>query len=173
MINTRNQITNLLKQDIIGCELGVFEGAFSKILIDSNKFSKLYLVDTFDGEASNFGKAYRDASILEKYVNNRFTNDYRIEVIKNDSISFLKSMPANYFDFIYIDTVHSYDLTIKELNESHRVVKNNGLISGHDFNVKEFPGVCKAVNEFCLAKNIKYTITNQDYYESYIINLIK
>ena len=40
----RDNITNLLPLNSIGCELGVFEGDFSQKLIDSKKFHKLYLI---------------------------------------------------------------------------------------------------------------------------------
>lgn len=172
MISTREQIPEILDSQNIGCELGVFEGEYSKILIDSNKFNKLYLVDVFSGHTSNFGKVCADASVLEFKVKDRFKNDERVAVIKQDSVSFLKSIPDNFFDFVYIDTIHSYEQATQELKESYRVVKKGGWICGHDY-CKEFYGVIKAVNEFCQQFNLDVIITTDHPYPSFIINLIK
>ena len=168
MINTRNQIPNLLHENSVGCELGVFEGDFSKILIQSNKFTKLFLVDVFSGKASNFCKVYEDSSVLENQVKNRFKEYSYVEVIKNDSLSFLKSIPDNSLDFIYIDTVHSYDQTQKELQESYRTIKNGGLICGHDY-CEMFSGVIQAVQEFISQHNFKLRVTHEPDFASFII----
>jgi hypothetical protein len=174
MINTRDEICTLLNKDSIGCEIGVFEGEFSSILFSSNKFKQLYLVDTFTGIASNNNVVYQDASVLEEKVKNKFIEYNEIIIQKQDSISFLKSMPDNFFDFIYIDTVHSYELTILELEASYRCIKNLGLICGHDYTETFFPGVVKAVNEFCLNHNLSYNVTQQtENYPSFIIKCIK
>jgi hypothetical protein len=172
MINTRESIVNLLDTNSIGCEVGVFEGDFSQILVDSKKFKKLYLVDIFSGIASNFGKTYTDSSCLEEKAKNRFLSKNFVEIIKQDSVSYFRHMPDNFFDFIYIDTVHSYEQTILELYESHRTIKNNGFICGHDYCI-EFNGVITAVNEFCLKYNYKPIITTEINYPSFIIKIKK
>lgn len=171
-IHNRNELTFLLENNSVGCELGVFEGDFSEILINSNKFVKLFLVDTFDGEASNFGKIYKDSSILEKSITSRFNNTNIVDVVKSDSVSFLQSLSDNFLDFVYIDTVHDYKHTMKELNEAYRVVKKNGLICGHDYTEKYFPGVVKSVKEFCDLYSLCAHVTTdtEDYPSFYIIN---
>lgn len=172
MINTRNEITDLLNENSVGCELGVFEGDFSKILIQSNKFNKLFLVDVFNGKAYNFGKKYHDASVLENQVKNRFKEYSYVEVIKNDSLSFLKSIPDNSLDFIYIDTVHSYDQTKLELEESYRVIKNNGFVCGHDY-CQMFSGVIQSVQEFISKHNLQTIVTTEADFPSFIIKISK
>jgi hypothetical protein len=172
MINiyNRNNITDILPPNSIGCELGVFEGEFSSILWNSNKFSKLYLVDIFAGKAYNFGKKYKDASVLENIVRSKFIDNDDIIINKIDSVSFLQSIPDKYFDFIYIDTTHSYETTKLELEESLRCVKPNGYICGHDYTNKYFPGVVHAVNEFCTKYGFIISVTQQEeQYPSFII----
>jgi hypothetical protein len=169
MINTRNDICKLLKKDSIGCELGVFQGDFSSVLLESNKFKRLYLVDVFAGKASNFNRSYEDASVLESIVKNKFLNHSEVIIRKQDSISFLQSMPDLFFDFIYIDTVHSYEQTIKELNESYRVIKNNGLICGHDY-CTTFNGVIEAVGDFTQSRGLLLTVTREHDFASFVIS---
>jgi hypothetical protein len=176
MINifNRNSITDILPLNSVGCELGVFEGEFSQILWNSGKFTKLYLVDLFEGHASNFGKAYNDCSVLESVVKNKFHMNNAVSVIKQDSISFLNSIANNYFNFIYIDTMHDYEHTAAELEKSYRCVKNNGFICGHDYSNAHFPGVVKAVNEFCKKLNCSPIQTSMiEDYPSFIIPIAK
>lgn len=171
-IKHRNQITDILNGHSVGCELGVFEGEFSEILLRSNKFERLYLVDVFGGKASNFGKNYKDASVLETIVRNKFQSNDNVEVAKSESVNFLKMMPSNSFDFIYIDTTHSYDYTIEELQNSYRVIKNGGFICGHDY-CEKFSGVIKAVTEFCELHGYQSMITQETDYPSFIIKVVK
>lgn len=168
-INTRNQIVDLLPTHSIGCELGVFEGDFSASLLDSNKFDKLYLVDLFSGSASNFGKCYSDASVLYDSVKNRFKQNSSITVIKQDSVTFLQTTNTR-FNFIYIDTVHTYDHLIKELKAANNCIVPNGYICGHDY-CQEFHGVIDAVKEFTQQYNYPLTVTSESQYPSFIIHI--
>jgi len=171
MINTRDEITNLLCSNSVGCELGVFEGEFSQQLLNSGKFNKLYLVDIFSGQASNFGKHYQDASVLHDIVINRFSNNSSVEVIKSDSITFLRSTNIK-FDFIYIDTIHSYDFLIQELEAAHAIIKSGGYICGHDYCLT-FDGVIKAVKEFVDRYGYSIVSTTENDYPSFIIKIDK
>jgi spermidine synthase len=172
MINipTRDQITDLLVENSIGCELGVFEGDFADKLLKSNKFKELYLVDIFSGQTYNFEKYCPDASILQDKVTNRFINDDRITVIKSDSVSFLKSTNL-LFDFIYIDTLHYYNHCIQELELSNKKIKNGGYICGHDY-CSTFHGVIDAVQEFTKRYGYSLTITSEKDFPSFIIKVI-
>lgn len=169
-ISHRNNITNLLPHNSTGCELGVFEGNFSQELCSSGKFNHLCLVDIFTGHACNFGKHYSDASVLYDIVKTKFLNCPEVEVIKQDSISFLKSTDIR-FDFIYIDTVHSYDHLSQELSLAHNVIKSGGYICGHDY-CDEFYGVIKAVTEFCQLYKYEPIITQESPYPSFIIKTL-
>jgi hypothetical protein len=57
---------------------------------------------------------------------------------------------------IYIDADHSYEGVMVDLANAAKVIKDGGLIMGHDYdhnpakNTKEYPfGVRRAVDEFC------------------------
>jgi len=60
-----------------------------------------------------------------------------------------------YFDWIYIDSAHSYDVTRDELRAYARTVKPNGMMAGHDYKMTNWRkhlryGVVEAVHEFCV-----------------------
>lgn len=172
MIKSRFNISDILPNNIIGCELGVFEGDFSEVLINTEKFSKLYLVDLFDGlveSGDTHGNNVKVKSGLElqESVINRFLKDDRVVISKNDSISFLSFFDDEYFDFVYIDTSHQYEHTKAELELAFKKVKTGGIIAGHDYNEYQFHGVVLAVNEFSLVKNLPINLTSEDKLETF------
>lgn len=64
----------------------------------------------------------------------------------------------SFFDWVYIDTDHSYCTTWNELLLCNKKVKPDGLIVGHGFCtgnvVTPVPyGVIEAVNKFCVEYN--------------------
>lgn len=174
MIHIRENLPSILKEDSVGCEIGIFEGEYSQVLADSKRFKKLYLVDIFQGIASsgdksgNNIKTYTDAAILYDHNKNRFTNYNFVEVVKEDGIEFLTRMP-NTFDFIYIDTLHTYNHTLKELEAAYISIKDGGYICGHDYNEYQYSGLVRAVKEFCEKYSLSFETTDQDFLESYII----
>ena len=178
MIDTRDKIGEILNNNTIGCELGVFEGEFSEILLKTNKFSKLYLVDLFEGIVESGDKSgnnikHISGDNLLRTVSNKFLNNPYVEIVKKDSVSFLENFPDNFFDFIYIDTSHQYEHTKIELNISFKKVKNKGLICGHDYNKDRFHEVVIAVDEFSKDKNLKLNLTSLDILETFYFRIEK
>ena len=175
-LKNREDIPLLLPNDCVGCELGVFLCEFSDVLLSSNKFSKLYLVDTFSGVVGSGDKRgdniknYNGQDLLT-HANNKYINNAIVSVIQQDSFSFLRSFGPQTFDFIYIDTVHTYPHLTMELEEAHKVIKKNGLICGHDYNANVFPGVVKAVHNFCEKYSLSFKLTTEDHLESFVIQL--
>ena len=145
-----------MPKNAIVAELGIDTGDFSKKIMTITNPKKLYLIDIWKTNRYNRNKM--------DYVKKRFENDInlkRISVIRGKSEEELEKFDNNFFDWIYIDTTHSYLQTIKELNICRLKVKNNGIIAGHDYSKgninKGLPyGVVLAVNEFCLKYNWEF-----------------
>lgn len=51
-------------------------------------------------------------------------------------------------DFIFIDADHRYESVRTDIEIAKRLVKNNGVIAGHDYGFSDWPGVKQAVDEF-------------------------
>jgi len=67
----------------------------------------------------------------------------------------------NYFDWVYLDTSHTYEITHQELIILEKKVKIDGLITGHDYTTRSRRtamkyGVIEAVHEFCLNNNWEF-----------------
>jgi predicted O-methyltransferase YrrM len=67
----------------------------------------------------------------------------------------LQTFDNGYFDWVYIDTDHSYKLTRQELEICRDKVKDGGIIAGHDYHMGNWVeghkyGVIEAVYSFCV-----------------------
>jgi predicted O-methyltransferase YrrM len=67
------------------------------------------------------------------------------------------------FDFIIVDASHQYEDAKNDLKIAWELLKENGTIIGDDF---VWPGVRKALDEFCVEYNVQYSQSN---YNQFII----
>jgi predicted O-methyltransferase YrrM len=93
---------------------------------------------------------------MEKFKDSISTGN--VEIVIGYSTDVVSSFQDDYFDWIYIDTDHSYSNTISELSLYGPKMKKDGIICGHDFIQGNFTGLLKygvieAVREFCLKEN--------------------
>ena len=135
------------KGGVVG-ELGVADGDFSQVILDVIKPDKLHLVDAW--EDSDYSSGY-------KKVTERF-KDTNISIHRGYSTEMLEQFEDGYFDWIYIDTDHSYKTTLRELDLGSKKIKTDGIIAGHDYTVRSRTygnryGVVEAVHEFCTINN--------------------
>ena len=98
--------------------------------------------------------------IMEKLpmFNPSYKNNENVTVHRNNCVEAAKKFKDGYFDWIYIDTDHSYKTTIKELEAYRNKIKHNGFIAGHDYLLGNWNGwvrygVKEAVYEFCTKYN--------------------
>lgn len=150
LLTTRQEMLKLLPQGGVVAELGVDHGEFSTDILSLNKPAKLHLVDYWGSTRYNQQK--------RQDVENMFGEQIEagsIEINYGLSLEVSKNYPENYFDWVYIDTGHDYELTRDELEEYSKKLKPGGYLAGHDFtrwNRLGFSrfGVVEAVSEFCV-----------------------
>ena len=171
VVKSRSRLLPLMPSNAIVAEVGVDEGNFSEKILSLTQPKVLHLVDAWGSQ--RFGE--------EKFnkVRNRFGAEMeRGQVVIHRGISWdeLQKFPDGYFDWIYLDTSHTYEGTAKELEVSRLKVKPDGLISGHDYSVgnikKALPyGVIHAVNEFCIGHDWEmiYLTHEPNRYLSYVL----
>lgn len=163
----------LLPSGMVCAEIGVFEGEYSQIILETLKPKELFLVDLFEGMVGSGDKNGQHMKYL--YLNDEYsklTEKYKqqsnVKVIKEFSTVFLNSLPDSYLDFIYIDAEHTFDSVSKELLVADIKVKKSGYICGHDYCDKT-PGVIQAVDSFCQSNNYSLYLTKTDLYKSFLI----
>lgn len=130
-------------------EIGVDRGDFSQKILDITNPRKLHLVDMWGSQQ------YPDS--LQQIVEVKFRRQIEeglVEINRGFSTEVGKQFPDHYFDWVYIDTDHSYPTTKAELEIYSEKVKPGGVLAGHDFTRGNWKrgvryGVKEAVYEFC------------------------
>ncbi len=153
----------------VSAEIGVFKGAFADYLL-STKPAKLYLVDPWYRLAPNWPWAKGDKSTVRAFV--RILEEYQPEIEAKMvepriefSDEFLRNIPDSHLDWIYIDSSHQYEQTLRELELSLPKVKRGGYIMGDDYNsdpTARHHGVFKAVKEFEAAGKLRLLVDGQN-----------
>jgi len=142
---------------LIGVEIGVQRGDNALTLVKELQFEQLCLVDIWqDYEyTEKFGKGLSRRNFQKYYpiVVKRFGNRSDVTIIKEASIEASKKFLDKYFDFIYIDACHSYEAVTADIKFWFPKIKLGGVFGGHDYDIKIYPGLVQAINEFRYEKN--------------------
>lgn len=149
-----------------GVELGVQEGEFSEIILQTWQGKKLYLIDCWEHQQTGYiDVANVTDNIHEQYyqttVNRTNPHKDRIEIIKKYSSDAINDFENESLDFVYIDANHKYEAVLQDINLWYPKIKKCGLLAGHDciddVSVWGMFGVYSAVNEFCKNNSLSYT----------------
>lgn len=172
-MKTREELLTHIPKNTIGAEIGVFEGEFSKLIINTIQPQKFYMVDLFTGSmisGDKNGNNMKTISLDESYnqLSEQYKSNNNVNVYKGKSEDFFKELDDNSLDFIYIDGDHSYGGVKIDLQNAFYKVKGGGLICGHDY-TRRFQGVVDAVNEFVSEHNFELKITTEDVCASFCI----
>ena len=117
-------------------ELGVYKGDFAMEIERALPGRKMHLFDSFEG----FDGMFKDTS--EEYVASRLPN----ALIHKGY--FPSTFEAHEYAFISLDA-DLYEPTRDGLALFWPCMVKNSVIMVHDYNSTQFPGVKKAVDEFC------------------------
>ena len=177
-ISNRNELIKTLNKNLIVCEIGVFKGEFSKYLLDNLEPKELHLIDIFEGQMCSGDKDGNNiiwTELILEYENLKrvYSDNSKVTIHKGFSEQILEKFPDDYFDMIYVDGDHTYAGVQKDLKICFRKIKNGGILCGHDYSEFKFPGVFKAVNEFCRDNNQQIDTVTLDGCPTFQINLNK
>ena len=143
-----------LPPNSICAEIGVDKGVFSEEILQFVAPSKLHLIDAW-------GDPHRYHDGLKSFVKDKFkTQILAGQVVMNIGFStdVLRMFPDHYFDWVYLDTDHTYKTTAAELAILKSKMKSGGIIAGHDYIngnwISGFRyGVIEAVHELCVKED--------------------
>ena len=136
----------------VGVEIGVNEGETVFEIAKSNPKLKMYGVDPYKVQQENIlyerniSQKYNDTSlniIRRKMLKEAFRYP-NLEIIVDNSINASKQFDKESIDFVFIDGDHSYESVKNDIKYWEPIVKENGLIMGHDYN---WGDVARAVGE--------------------------
>jgi hypothetical protein len=159
----------VLPHNAVVAELGVETGAFARTIVEQSSPAKLHLIDCWESipdpwpsyEAQK--KNYDDVATMFAEQITAGT----VEIHKGDDLEIIETFPDAYFDWVYIDTTHQYEQTLRELLACSRKVKPNGFICGHDYADTRLSrrygwGVIRAVDELIRRTDWDYAYLTEE-----------
>ena len=138
-------------KEIVGAEVGVFRGkSAADTMYGMNNLKMLYLIDPYEmyeGYDNSPGNLVGAQAYAQRQFDNKGFTNYTW-MIKYFSAEIVPEP----LDFIYIDGNHNYEDVLFDIQEAKKIVKIDGVISGHDYYPIGHPrehdfGVGKAVRE--------------------------
>ena len=173
-IYNRNEIASYLK--IMGltdrvCELGVAKGDSLWPLIFHGRPKYALAIDVWDEEAMSYFSQkrhdYNYAQVQKIFSKVTLTD---LDIVKGDHSILVDNYEDESFDYIYIDSDHRYEQTVRDIAQWWPKVKKGGILAGHDYNGRNKAyGVIQAVDEFVEANNLEYFHTTSEYPKSWMI----
>jgi len=156
-------LINLIKQTCgdtpkLGCEVGVWEGETSRVLLESFPSLELLMVDRFCPYYSKTNISLQKINdVMLRCINNTSSFANRRVILVGDSASVVSQLiQQESLDFVYIDGNHSYSGVDRDLRVCWSKVKRGGLFCGHDYSEKYGKiGVKQAVDFFAEIHNSK------------------
>jgi hypothetical protein len=145
VIADRHSLLEQLPKGAIVAEVGVAYGDFSQEILTRTQPRELHLID------------------LEQRWGERFLHlGNQVQNHIGDSSDQLAQLPNAYFDWIYIDADHSYEMVKRDTEIAKRKVKSGGLLVFNDYTVYDAflaqpYGVPKTVHELCREENWEMT----------------
>lgn len=135
------RMANELPNDCKIAEVGVADGASALYLCYElhrlGKTFKMYMIDGLQ-----YGGYEQLKSIYQNIIATGFGNE--IEVVPYSSLDATDKFNDGYFDFVFLDSSHTYPETKWEILKWYPKVKDECVLAGHDYNS---PEVNLSVNE--------------------------
>lgn len=156
----------------IGAEVGVAYGGNAESMLSKTNIEKLYLVDPYQPDWSgtdgyslpngeNFGKQeYEELYLHALHRTRGYKNKFntRTKFIRDTghagSTIVDQDLGDNYLDFVFIDAKHTYADLMADLKLWAPLVREGGIVSGHDFGHESYPGIEKCVRQWALGNTI-------------------
>ncbi len=153
-------------------EIGVWKGAFSRLILEQDPH-KLHLIDPWISQYKNrwYSCPQDKLDTIFKTVESLFAGDERVIIHRKFSMDI--SFGDSYFDWLYIDGDHTYEVVKKELNKYYPLIKRGGFLCGHDYGPtgKETNGgPRRAVDEFIEEKDL--SLLDKGHCREFVIEVI-
>ena len=170
----RRQLIGQMPKEGIAAEIGVARGAFSEVILEQARPRQLHLIDAWASD--RYGEPMH-REVLRKFGPQIGRGQVHVHHGRSTEVG--RKFPDSYFDWIYLDTDHSYETTRAELELYGPKVKPDGFMAGHDFTKGNTDrwiryGVIEAVFEFCVRHHweLRYMTMELDEYPSFAIRRV-
>ena len=148
------------RKKVIGAEIGVQKGINSKSILKELNVKKLYLIDAWLNYEELYTKFLQETNF--ELILKRFSNNKKVEIIREFSKDAIKFVKDDSLDFVYIDANHAFEFVYQDIKLWYKKVKIGGVVAGHD--IYGHPEVLKALKVFCYKNEISFNIKIPDWY---------
>lgn len=127
------------KKNLVGCEIGVFEGDHALSMLDNLDIEKLYLVDLYEMYDDYMEGHKYYGKVQSPFSQAKITALRKLEKYKDKIIWIEKYSNEAIFeiqddlDFTYIDGNHQEEYVWDDIINYISKTKRGGVIGGHDF----------------------------------------
>ena len=128
-------------------EIGSWKGR-STLAFGLNTTGVVFAVDTWQGRLEHDAAIGMDQEFLNDFLNN--TQDlWNVIPIPVESVkaAIIFGFLGVRFDVIFIDATHTYEACSADIKAWRPLLKDTGILCGHDYSHKDWPGVKQAVDE--------------------------
>lgn len=151
-----NFVKNNLDSDLIGCEVGVWQGDNALNIMQNLNIKKCYFIDPFKSYIADngrfFGKDRMLLNLIFTVVRLEPFND-KIQIIVKSSKKGSYDVPDD-LDFVYLDGNKNSKFIKEDIRIWYSKVSKDGVLGGHDY---ELPTVRDAVDDFVKDDKKLYT----------------
>lgn len=135
----------------IGCYLGRSTVFLAECIKESGKNIVLHVIDTFEGEGNselhgNFENIFRRNLRLAEV-------EHIVKVHPGTSDALVSEFPDGFFDFVYVDGMHTYEAVTNDIHNYLPKVKPGKTLAGHDY---QYEPVSSAVNDSLGKENLTF-----------------
>lgn len=152
-------------------EIGTERAAFATTFLETWKGDKLLCIDPWQNELPGYPEMHWDrAPDLHIAMNALARHNWRVQVFRGTSEEVIRKKIVGWpIDFLYIDGNHEYDYVRQDIELFWPHVAENGIMAGHDYDVK-LEGVVRAVNEFAEQHNVNVYLTHEPRFKSWYVH---
>ena len=158
---TRDTLVQSIPPGLVGAEIGVQHGAFSRVILDGAKPKRLYLVDCWQESHGITSSDLQHVKALRNTLNEvafEMATGIVTLIVAWSRVG-AQWVEDNALDFIYIDGDHRLSGIRSDLAMWVPKVKPGGLVLGHDV---QKPAIMQALKE-CTKQKIHLTEHNNSF----------
>lgn len=136
-----------------GIEIGTAYGGNALHLLENTELDLLICVDPYLYYPAMPGfTCQQEYETLYAFAMDTLSDFRNVDLIRRTSKDYAEFIGNVYqFDFIFLDGSHEYEDVKWECENYSKIIKEGGVLCGHDYNI--FEGVNKAVDEFAKSVN--------------------
>lgn len=180
---SRETLLDFLPKNARVAEIGVAEGEFSERILKATNPSKLHLIDPWAfqdridylADVNNASQDIQDSRYIA--IQKKFAGEIasgQVVVHRGFSHDFASTFQDGYFDWIYVDAMHTYEAVLTDLEAFRPKVRAGGLILGHDYaehlNSRKMSfGVVPAVDQFVKNSGWQFALLTLEAYPTYVL----